>query len=162
MSFAASVSPEAAALIADIDLKEANDPRVVVTRKEAMLMLGVKQTKLLELEAAGILRSFLDGASRRISAASIYGRLRALAVASHPLNAEPAKVRRPKHMRRRRASAGPAMHARPHHDACSPAAANEKGPLSRRKTAARPKQTATTKPDQARQASKDHKDKGSE
>ena len=126
MSFPASVSPEAAALIADIDLKEANDPRVVVSRKEAMLMLGVKQTKLIELEAAGILRSFLDGASRRISAASIYGRLRALAVASHPLNAEPAKVRRPKHMRRR-ASAGPAMHARPHHDACSPAAANEKG-----------------------------------
>jgi hypothetical protein len=106
MSFAAPVSPEAAALIADIDRKEANDQRVVVSRKEAMVMLGLKQTKLLELEDAGILRSFLDGASRRISAASIYGRLRALAVASHPLDAEPAKVRRPKHMRRRRASTG--------------------------------------------------------
>jgi len=101
MSLTASVSPEAAALIADIDVREANDPRVVVSRKDAMVMLGVKQTKLLELEGAGILRSFLDGASRRISAASIYDRLRALAVASHPLNAEPAKVRRPKHMRRR-------------------------------------------------------------
>ena len=113
MSFAASVSPEAAALIADIDLKEANDQRVVVSRKEAMLILGVKQTKLLELEDAGILRSFLDGASRRISTASIYGRLRALAVASHPLNAEPAKVRRPKHMRRRWASTGSDINARP-------------------------------------------------
>ena len=112
MSFAASVSPEAAALITDIDRKEANDQRVVVSRKEAMVMLGVKQTKLLELEDAGILRSFLDGASRRISAASIYSRLRALAVASHPLNAEPAKVRRPKHMRRRRASTGSAVHER--------------------------------------------------
>ena len=112
MSFAASVSPEAAALIADIDRKEANDQRVVVSRKEAMLMLGVKQTKLLELEDAGILRSFLDGASRRISAPSIYSRLRALAVASYPLNAEPAKVRRPKHMRRRRASTGSAVHER--------------------------------------------------
>ena len=91
-------------------------------------MLGVKQTKLLELEDAGILRSFLDGASRRISAASIYGRLRALAVASHPLNAEPAKVRRPKHMRRRwvfdRLSHERAE--RMCHDACSSAAADER------------------------------------
>jgi hypothetical protein len=145
MSFGASVSPEAAALIADIDLREANDQRVVVSRKEAMLMLGVRQTKLLELEAAGILRSFLDGASRRISTVSIYSRLRALAVASHPLNAEPAKVRRPKHMRCR-ASTGSAMNARPRHDACSPAATNEKGPLSRRKDSGR----ATADDDHAR------------
>jgi hypothetical protein len=128
MSVAASISPEAAALIADIDVKEANDQRIVVSRRDAMLMLGVKQTKLLELEAAGILRSFLDGASRRISTASIYGRLRALAVASHPLDAEPAKVRRPKHMRRRRASRGSAMNATPRDDTSSPA-----GSLSRRK-----------------------------
>ena len=133
MSFAGSVSAAAAALIADIDLKEAKDQRVVVSRKEAMQMLGVKQTKLIELEAAGILRSFVDGGLRRISTASIYGRLRTLAVASHPLNAEPAKVRRPKHMRRR-ASTGSAMHARPRHDACSPAAANEKAPLSFRRS----------------------------
>jgi hypothetical protein len=106
----APVSPEAAALIADIDRKEANDRRVVVSRKEAMAMLGVKQTKLLELEDAGILRSLLDGTSRRISTASIYSRLRALAVASYPLNAEPAKVRRPKHMRRGRASRASAVH----------------------------------------------------
>jgi hypothetical protein len=106
MSSAASVSPEAAALIADIDHKEANDQRVAVSRRDAMLMLGVKQTKLLELEDARVLRSFVDDASRRISAASIYNRLRALAIASYPLNAEPAKVRRPEHMRRRRASTG--------------------------------------------------------
>jgi hypothetical protein len=131
MSFAGSVSAAAAALIADIDLKEAKDQRVVVSRKEAMQMLGVKQTKLIELEAAGILRSFVDGGLRRISTASIYGRLRTLAVASHPLNAEPAKVRRPKHMRR--ASTSSATHVRPRHDACSPAAAKEKAPLSFRR-----------------------------
>jgi hypothetical protein len=105
----APVSPEAAALIADIDRKEADDRRVVVSRKEAMLMLGVKQTKLLQLEAAGILRSIVEGASRRISAASIYARLRAVAVASYPLNADPAKVRRPEHMRRGRASKASAV-----------------------------------------------------
>jgi hypothetical protein len=113
MSFAEPISPEAAALTADIDRKEANDQRVVMSRKEAMVILGIKQTKLLELEDAGILRSFVDGASRRISAASIYDRLRALAVASHPLNAEQAKVRRPKHMLRRRPSnAQPCINAK--------------------------------------------------
>jgi hypothetical protein len=112
MSRPAPVSPEAAALIADIDRKEANDQRVVVSRKAAMLMLSIKQTKLLELENDGILRSIVDGASRRISVASIYSRLRALAIASYPLNAEPAKVRRPMHMRRGRASTGSAVSKR--------------------------------------------------
>jgi hypothetical protein len=106
MSSAASVSRRAAALIDDINRKEGNDQRFAVSRKDAMLMLGVKQTKLLELEADDVLRSFVDGGSRRISTASIYSRLRALAEASHPVNAEPAKVRQPEHMRRRRASTG--------------------------------------------------------
>jgi hypothetical protein len=93
---------KAQAIIDDIRAAQSLDQRVIVSRQTAMQMLSVGQTRLLELEKRGTLHSLLDGASRRITTASIYSYLVARAVATHPSDGVEGKVRSPSAMKRRR------------------------------------------------------------
>ena len=77
------LSAKAQALIADIRRAQSLDQRIIVSRRTAMQMLSVGQTRLLELEKLGLLRSLLDGASRRLTTLSVYDYLVARAVASY-------------------------------------------------------------------------------
>jgi hypothetical protein len=95
------LSPKAAAVIADIQRAQALDQRVIVSRRVAQTMLSIGQTRLLELEKLGLLHSLLDGASRRITTASVYSYLISKAIESHPWDAPPAKARQPSSMRRK-------------------------------------------------------------
>jgi hypothetical protein len=90
-----SLSDTARAIVVDIRERQANDPRIGVSRKVTCEMLGVSATREIQLEALGELHSYLDGGSRRVLTSSIYGRLVKLAVASNPLGEPPATVRRP-------------------------------------------------------------------
>jgi hypothetical protein len=89
------ISARAATLVADIRARAAADPRVVVDRKAAQEMLGLKESRILELERDGALSSFLDGGRRLISVDSIYRHLIEQVIASHPLGAPPRKARIP-------------------------------------------------------------------
>lgn len=66
-----------------------------VTRKAAQEVIGCSQSKLLRLEAKGELESFLDGAIRKLSAASIARRGTANALLSHPIGEAALKARKP-------------------------------------------------------------------
>jgi hypothetical protein len=95
------LSPRAAAIVADLRAKQALDLRILVSRQTSMAMLGVGQTRQIELEKTELDR-VQDGASVRITTSSIYARLVRLAVQSHPLDGLPTRVRRPPGMKRRR------------------------------------------------------------
>jgi hypothetical protein len=88
------LSDKAAAIIADIRARHACDVRISVSRKISQEMLGIGATRQIELEAEGSLCSYLEGGQRRILVSSIYARLVALAIKSHPL-AGAAKARQP-------------------------------------------------------------------
>jgi hypothetical protein len=94
------LSPQAAKIVSDLRARQASDPRVLVSRKAAMQMLGCGQTRLLELEKTELGR-VQDGASVRITTSSIYARLERLAIESHPIGGGPTKVRQPPSMRRK-------------------------------------------------------------
>jgi hypothetical protein len=66
-----------------------------VSRQECMLIFGHGMTRQILIEQAGELESYLDGANRRISTASVCRRLIALAILSHPLDGPERKARRP-------------------------------------------------------------------
>jgi hypothetical protein len=88
---AEAMSGKAAAIVADIRSQQARDPRVTVLRRDAMAMIGVGESRLLELERDGKLRSFLDVGVRRITSTSIYDYLVERAVAAHPAGADELK-----------------------------------------------------------------------
>jgi hypothetical protein len=102
IELAERLSPLGQRLAADIIAAEAREDRVVVTRREAARMLGVKTTRVIKLEQTGALRSYLEGVSRKITAASVYAYTLARIIASHPIVGEAAK--RPTPMRRGRAA----------------------------------------------------------
>jgi len=58
--------------------------RVSVSRRIGCDMLGVGQTRLIELEKAGELISYFEGAERRILVSSIYALIIKRVLASHP------------------------------------------------------------------------------
>ena len=66
-----------------------------LTRKVAQAVVGCSQSKLLRLEAKGGVESLLDGAIRKISAASIARRMIVLALLSHPVGQPSLKARKP-------------------------------------------------------------------
>jgi hypothetical protein len=68
---------------------------VLASRKKSQAIGNWGPTTQIEKEKAGILVSFLDGASRKITIDSIYRHLIDLAIASYPVNAPPAKGRQP-------------------------------------------------------------------
>jgi hypothetical protein len=90
------LSPLGQRIATDILAAEANEDRVVVTRKEAARMLGIRLTRLINLERTGVLRSYLDGVNRKITTTSVYARMLASVLASHPAIGEPAKRPAPK------------------------------------------------------------------
>jgi hypothetical protein len=89
------LSKTAAAIVADIRERQARDPRVMVSRKVSQEMLGIGPSRQIELEAEGVLHSYLDGSGRRVLVSSIYARMIAQAIASHLLNGPPARFRQP-------------------------------------------------------------------
>jgi hypothetical protein len=91
----ASVSPEAAKLVAVLLEQKATDPRKGVPRKVSQEMGGWGSTTQIEKEKRGDLQTFLDGMARRVFVPSIYDHLIALAVASHPLGGPAKKARQP-------------------------------------------------------------------
>ena len=99
----ASVSPEAAKLVAVLLEQKAADPRKGVPRKVSQEMGGWGSTTQIEKEKRGDLQTFLDGMARRVFVPSIYDHLIALAVASHPLGGPMKKARQPaaRYQRRR-------------------------------------------------------------
>jgi hypothetical protein len=66
-----------------------------LSRKATQEVLVCSQSKLLRLEARGEIESLLDGAIRKISAASIARRMVALAIMSHPIDGPALKARKP-------------------------------------------------------------------
>ena len=99
----ASVSPEAAKLVAVLLVQKAADPRKGVPRKISQEMGGWGSTTQIEKEKRGDLQTFLDGMARRVFVPSIYDHLIALAVASHPVGGPAKKARQPaaRYQRRR-------------------------------------------------------------
>jgi hypothetical protein len=67
----------------------------VTSRSGACARLKVGATQQIKYERAGLLDSFLDGAARRVSIASIYRLLISRAIASHPVDGPPARARFP-------------------------------------------------------------------
>ena len=89
-------------IVEDLAAKWKADPRLAVPRKTARVMLGdAGGTKEIQLENDGEVDSFLDGAIRLVTTASIYRYLIRQAIASHPLDEPAAKVRHPKAQFRR-------------------------------------------------------------
>ena len=66
-----------------------------LTRKTAQEVLGCSQSKLLRIEAEGGVESLLDGAIRKVSAASIARRMIVNALLSHPIDGPALKARKP-------------------------------------------------------------------
>jgi hypothetical protein len=98
------VSDTARRIVADLLAKQKAESRPALSRKDAGALLGVGVTKLLQLEAAGKLDGFLDGASRRITTASLYRYLIGQVIKSHPVDGPAVKVRQPpKQFRRAKA-----------------------------------------------------------
>ena len=117
MSLQSSTAMTAALKVAEIILRDGIDaaqihplarPHVVaavdwlgrqtspfLTRKTTQEVIGCSASKLLRLEAREELESFLDGAIRKISAASIARRMIANALLSHPLDGPALRARRP-------------------------------------------------------------------
>ena len=80
-------------VVAAVDWLGRNQP--FLTRKTTQEVIGCSPSKLLRLEAREELESFLDGAIRKISAASIARRMIANALLSHPLDGPALRARRP-------------------------------------------------------------------
>jgi hypothetical protein len=93
-----NVSPTGQRIVADLISRSEAAVAPAVSRKTACDILDVGSTKLVQLENAGELDSFLDGAVRRITTSSIYLYLIKRAISSHPADAPAAKVRKPKSM----------------------------------------------------------------
>jgi hypothetical protein len=92
---ARAVSPAGVAMLAALDAREAADGHLSVPRAIACEMLSVGQSRLIELELAGEVVSYLDGGARRVLTASIYARLRRLVAAAHPLDGPQPKAKSP-------------------------------------------------------------------
>jgi excisionase family DNA binding protein len=74
-----------------------DDERLVVGPRAACVMLDVGNTRLYELIASGELESYRDGRSRKITLASIYGRVtRLLAASGHQVAQSPRRRGRPR------------------------------------------------------------------
>jgi hypothetical protein len=89
------VSQAAAAIIGPLYERAANDPRIGVSRRVSCEMQGIGMSQHILLERRGELHSYLDGAARRITTASIYARLTRLAIASNPVDGARVTVRHP-------------------------------------------------------------------
>jgi hypothetical protein len=75
--------------VADIKAKWAADPSASKSRRDCMLIGGWGQTTQLEKEKRGVLRTYTDGASVRVTTQSLYEHL--IELASVPIR----KVRQP-------------------------------------------------------------------
>ena len=75
--------------VADIKAKWAADPSASKSRRQCMEIGGWGQTTQLEKEKRGVLRTYLDGASVRVTSESLYRHL--VELASVPIR----KVRQP-------------------------------------------------------------------
>jgi hypothetical protein len=84
------LSPAAERGVFDLLKRQERDPHLRVRRPVAMQMIGVGQSKLFELEDAGLIDSVMSGGARLIIADSIYRLLIRDVVLSHPYGA-PAK-----------------------------------------------------------------------
>jgi hypothetical protein len=84
------LSPAAERGVFDLTKRQERDLHLRVRRPVAMQMLGVGQSKLFELEDAGLIDSVMSGGARLIVADSIYRLLIRDVVLSHPYGA-PAK-----------------------------------------------------------------------
>jgi hypothetical protein len=90
------VSPMAAAIVTGLARRYAGTAAVVTSRNGACEITGLGMSRIIQLERAGELHSYLDGAARRITVASIYARSFRLAFEAHPVGGPPAVVRHPR------------------------------------------------------------------
>jgi hypothetical protein len=81
-----------------------SDPRYGTRRKEAMALFGIGLTRMMAIEAAGEVQTYLDGASRMITLDSVVIRQIALLLLAHPLSGAAPKARLPaaRYQKRRR------------------------------------------------------------
>jgi hypothetical protein len=86
------LSPAAERGVFDWLKREEQDPNLRVRRPVAMQMLGVGQSKLFELEDAGLIDSVMSGGARLIITKSVYRLLIRDVVLSHPYGAPPKKA----------------------------------------------------------------------
>jgi hypothetical protein len=89
------LSPAAERGAFDIMKRQERDLHLRVRRPVAMQMLGVGQSKLFELEDAGLIDSVMSGGARLIVADSIYRLLIRDVVLSHPYGVPPKKAALP-------------------------------------------------------------------
>lgn len=72
--------------------REKADPRMMVSMKDACIMLGLKLTSVQNLVTDGSLVAVLDGGKRLIVVASIYDRLVSNIARAYPADGKPAKA----------------------------------------------------------------------
>jgi hypothetical protein len=87
------LSEKARAIVKTLLACQAADPRLSVTRQECMRIDPHGVSKQIMLEETGAYDVYIDGGQRRILVASIYNRMIAAVIASHPADGPPAKVR---------------------------------------------------------------------
>jgi hypothetical protein len=79
-------------LLAQVDVREAKDPRVLATTADGREMIGCGERRFTQLMDAGEIDSVVEGGSRRPVVASIYALIRRRIIASHPAGKLPVKV----------------------------------------------------------------------
>jgi hypothetical protein len=90
------LSPAAERGVFDFLKRKESDPRLRVRRPVAMQMLGCGQSKLLELEDAGLIDTVMSGGARLIVVDSLYRLLIRDVVLSHPYGAPARKAAAPR------------------------------------------------------------------
>jgi hypothetical protein len=79
-------------LLAQTDVRDAADPRMLASISDISAMLGCKDRRTRQLMDEGEIDSVLEGGSRRGVVASVYRLIRKRIIASHPAGEAPVKA----------------------------------------------------------------------
>jgi hypothetical protein len=101
MVHAVNISDLGRSLLAQVDAREAADPRVLASIPGISALLGCKDRRTRQLMDEGEIDSVLEGASRRGTIASAYRLIRKRIIASHPAGEPPVKVHHGRALRKR-------------------------------------------------------------
>jgi hypothetical protein len=96
-----NISDLGRSLLAQVDAREAADPRVLAPIPGISALLGCKDRRTRQLMDEGEIDSVLEGASRRGTIASVYRLIRKRIIASHPAGEPPVKAHNGRALRKR-------------------------------------------------------------
>jgi hypothetical protein len=78
------VSPVGRKMIEELRERRARDPRAYVSVADAMLLAGLRETRVRDFIATGVFPVFKDGRSCRIQVAAVYDWMEERIAKSHP------------------------------------------------------------------------------